>query len=157
MGASFSVSAPFGQYDSSRLINLGTNRWSYKPELGLARPIRSWVLELAAGVTFFADNVDYYGGQVRKQDPLGSYQAHAVYNLSPRSWIAADFTFYSGGASTIGDQAKDDRQGNTRGGLTLSVPCGNQQSLRLAWANGVSTRIGTKFQTFNLGWQYRWF
>ena len=157
MGASFSVSAPLGQYDPSRLINMGTNRWSYKPELGLARPIGACVLELSAGVTFFGDNGEYYGGVVRKQDPLGSYQAHAVYNLSPRSWIAADFTFYSGGATTTGNQAKSDRQNNTRGGLTLSVPCGNTQSLRLAWANGVSTRIGSKFQTVSLGWQYRWF
>jgi hypothetical protein len=156
-GASLGVTAPLGQYDPARLINIGTNRWTIKPEIGLAQPIGAWALELSAGMTWFSDNEEFYGGVVRHQEPLGAYQAHAVYNLSPRSWIAADFTYYNGGATTVGGQAKDDRQGNTRGGLTLSVPCWSQQSLRLAWANGVSTRIGSKFQTFNLGWQYRWF
>jgi len=156
-GASIGFTAPIGQYDPERLINLGTNRWTIKPEIGLAQPIGAWALELSAGMTWFGDNPEFYGGVLRQQDPLGAYQAHAVYNLSPRSWIAADFTFYSGGATTVGGLAKDDRQDNTRGGLTLSVPCGKQQSLRLAWANGVSTRIGSKFQTLSAGWQYRWF
>ena len=34
VGVSLQVSAPLGQYDNTKLLNLGSNRWSFKPELG---------------------------------------------------------------------------------------------------------------------------
>jgi len=157
IGASLTVSAPFGQYDPSKLINLGTNRWAYKPELGLSKPVGDWVIEIYAGVWLFQANQDFYGGNVRTQDPLASYQAHAVYNFRRDAWAAADFTYYDGGSTTVGGQAKNDRQANSRGGLTVSVPCGKAQSLRLTWADGATTRIGSNFQTVGAGWQFRWF
>jgi hypothetical protein len=46
---------------------------------------------------------------------------------------------------------------NTRGGLTLSVPCRKNQSLKLTWAQGVTTRVGSSFQTIGAAWQWYWF
>ena len=157
VGASVTITAPTGQYDGSKLVNLGTNRWSCKPELGFAQPIGNWIFELFAGVWLFETNDDFYGGHVREQDPLASYQTHVVYNFKPNVWAAGDFTYYDGGSTTVDGEFKNDRQSNTRGGLTLSFPCGNSQSLRLTWARGVATRIGSSFQTFGIGWQLRWF
>ena len=34
LGTSLMVYAPTGQYYSDKVINLGTNRWSFKPEIG---------------------------------------------------------------------------------------------------------------------------
>src|SRR6185436_4683799 len=45
LGASLSVVAPTGSYRSSRLVNLGSNRWSFKPELGVSVPAGRWTLE----------------------------------------------------------------------------------------------------------------
>ena len=157
LGASLTVSAPFGQYDPSRLINLGTNRWAFKPELGISQPVGKWAFEFYAGVWFFTDNDDYFGGQVKRQDPLASYQVHVVYTVRPRLWAAVDFTYYSGGASTVNGQSNNDRQDNTRGGLTLSFPMTQNQSMKLTWARGVSTRIGTSFDTIGAAWQLLWF
>jgi hypothetical protein len=36
IGASVRVSMPPGQYDKNRLVNLGTNRWSIRPEMGVS-------------------------------------------------------------------------------------------------------------------------
>ena len=157
LGASLTVSAPFGQYDPSRLINLGTNRWAFKPELGISQPVGKWAFEFYAGVWLFTDNDDYFGGQVKRQDPLASYQVHVVYTVRPRLWAAVDFTYYSGGASTVNGQSNNDRQDNTRGGLTLSFPMTHNQSMKLTWARGVSTRIGTSFDTLGAAWQLLWF
>ncbi|HKW13373.1 MAG TPA: transporter [Candidatus Krumholzibacteria bacterium] len=157
MGASISVSVPIGEYDGTKLINLGTNRWAYKPELGLTQPLlRDWILELYAGVWLYGTNDDFYGGNVRKQDPLATFQTHVVYSINPAAWVAANFTYYHGGSTTVGGLPQNDRQNNTRGGVTLSLPCGKTQSLRLTWAQGVSTRVGSSFQTFGVGWQFRW-
>ena len=39
IGASVQVSAPLGQYDETRLLNIGTNRWSVKPGIAvIGRP-----------------------------------------------------------------------------------------------------------------------
>ena len=45
VGASLQVSAPFGQYDNDRLVNIGTNRWSFKPESGISKALCQWTLE----------------------------------------------------------------------------------------------------------------
>jgi len=158
VGASVSISAPIGEYDGAKLINLGTNRWAFKPELGLTQPVfGDWIVELYAGVWLFENNDDFFGGLVREQDPLATIQTHVVYSINPASWVAANFTYYNGGSTTVGGVSKDDRQNNTRGGITISLPCGKTQSLRLTWAQGVSTRVGSSFQTFGIGWQLRWF
>lgn len=156
LGASAAINVPVGQYDGSKLINLGTNRWSVKPELGLSQPFGDWIVELYAGVSLFQTNRDFYGGQVREQEPLASYQTHIVRTFQRGAWIAADMTYYIGGETSVGGASKNDRQDNTRAGLTLSVPYRKSQSLKLAWANGVSTRVGSSFQTIGLGWQLRW-
>jgi hypothetical protein len=70
IGASVQVSAPVGQYDSSKLVNLGTNRWFIKPDIGISKAYGPLTLELTAGVFFFTNNNDYYGGTTLEQDPL---------------------------------------------------------------------------------------
>jgi hypothetical protein len=157
LGASFVVSAPTGQYDPAHLINLGGNRWAVKTDLGLSVPVRRWVLEISAGVWLFTDNPDFYGGAIREQDPLGSFQTHLGYTFRPRLWLAADATFYTGGRTTVGGVAKADLQQNSRVGLTLALPVGRRQSVKLSWSTGAATRIGGDFNTVALAWQYLWF
>jgi hypothetical protein len=157
LGTSLIVVAPYGEYDSSKLINLGTNRWAFKPELGLSHPHGNWGFEFYAGVWLFTDNNDFFGGQLRKQDPLASLQTHVVYTIRPRLWAALDFTYYSGGSTTVDGLAQDDRQNNSRGGITLSVPLADSQSVKLTWARGVSTRVGSNFDTMGVVWQLLWF
>jgi len=157
VGASLTISAPFGQYDTSKLINIGTNRWEFKPELGFSQSFGNWIFEFDAGVWLFTDNDNYYGGTVRRQDPLLSLQTHIIYNILTHLWVAADFTYYAGGLTTVNGVSSNDRQANTRGGFTLSVPVTQQQSFKFFWSNGVSTRIGTSFQTMGAVWQLVWF
>jgi hypothetical protein len=157
LGASLQVAAPSGQYDPAKLINIGANRWSLKPELGLSHPTGRWTLELYAGAWLFTDNPDFYGGSRREQQPIGTFQAHAGYNFRPRLWLAGDATYYAGGRTTVGGVAKADPQSNSRLGVTLAVPTGKRHSLKVAWATGVTTRVGGDFDTLAVGWQLLWF
>ena len=76
VGVSLSVAPPLGQYDSTKLINLGTNRWSFKPEVGFSRTRGQWVVEGMAGVWLFTDNTEFVGGRTREQDPIVAVQFH---------------------------------------------------------------------------------
>lgn len=157
LGASLTVVAPLGQYDASRLINLGANRWAFKPELGISHPVGHWYLEAYAGVWLFTDNDDYFGGTRLEQEPVASVQAHVSYTFRPRLWIAADATYYQGGQTTLDGIAAANLQENTRVGLTLSIPVAQRQSVKLSWSEGASTRFGEDFTTYGLVWQYMWF
>lgn len=156
VGASLQVSVPLGQYDSSKLINLGTNRWFIKPELGISKAWGPLTLEIAPSVTFYTKNDDFLNGMTREQDPLYSLQGHLVYSFGRGIWGALDSTYYVGGSTEVNGVENDDRQENWRLGATLSVPIGRRHSIKLYGSTGVSTRTGSDFDAIGLVWQYRW-
>ena len=158
LGTSLTVSAPTGEYFASKLINLGTNRWAFKPEFAVSYPIgQRWLLDTYAGVWLFAANNAYYPGAfVRTQRPLGAFQAHLSYNFTPVSWAAFDATYYVGGRTTVDRVENNDRQSNSRVGATLVLPAGRRHSIKLAASRGAIIRYGGDFSTFSVGWQTGW-
>ena len=50
IGLTFRLTAPTGTYQNDKLINIGTNRWSFEPELGVSKALGPWTLEAAAAV-----------------------------------------------------------------------------------------------------------
>jgi hypothetical protein len=157
LGLSFVVAAPSGQYDPSKLINIGSNRWSFKPEMGVSKTLGPWYLELYGGVWFFQDNRNFFGGSVREQDPIGTFQAHVSYAFKPRLWVAADATFYTGGRTTVDGVANADLQSNSRLGVTLALPVGRRSAVKVVWATGFTTRVGADFDSLGVAWQTAWF
>ena len=156
VGVSLMVTVPTGQYDPHRLINIGTNRWSFRPEVGVSKAVGPWTLEAAAGVTFFTDNDEFLGTNVRRQDPLYSVQGHAIYNFSPTLWAALDATYYTGGRTSVNGALNDDLQENSRWGATLAQTLDKHNSIKLYFNSGVSARTGTNFNAVGIAWQYRW-
>jgi hypothetical protein len=155
-GGSLQLGLPVGDYDPSRLVNIGTNRASAKLELGLSKDLTSWFLEISLGETLYEDNGNFYGGRLREQEPITSLQGHAVYRFSSGIWLAVDATRYRGGRTTTGEVQSNDLQSNVRLGLTGSVPINAKQSVKLYASTGVSTRTGTDFDTVGAVWQYAW-
>jgi len=156
VGASLQVSAPAGQYDGSRLVNLGTNRWSFKPELGVSKALGRLTLEGTAAVTLFTDNDDFYQGKSRSQDPLYSFQAHVIYSFRSGVWGALDAIYFTGGRTTVDDELRNDLQQNWRVGATLAFPVNVRNSVKLYGSSGVSARTGNSFDLLGIAWQYRW-
>ncbi|MGW8316584.1 MAG: transporter [Bacteroidales bacterium] len=156
VGASLKVFMPLGQYDPQRLVNIGTNRFMVKPELGVSKTLGPLFLELAASMAFFTVNHDFVDGWERTQDPLGAIQGHAIYNFTRAIWLSLDGTYYWGGRTKTAGVIDNDLQRNTRLGLTFSLPLGIHQSIKLYFSTGVSTRTGSDFDALGLVWQYRW-
>ena len=156
-GVSFTVAPPLGQYFPDKLVNLGANRWSYKPEVGMAHEFRRWTVEGYTGAWFFTANDEFYPGtSVRTQNPVYSVQGHLTYTFKPRLFAALDGTWYTGGESTIDEQPKADLQRNSRLGVTLALPLTARQALKIAYATGATTRIGGDFDTVAVVWQMSW-
>jgi len=154
VGTSISIVVPTGQYDPSRLVNPGSNRWAFKPEIGLSKPRGRWTAEVMGGAWLFAPNENFFGGARREQNPLFSFQGHLIYTLRRRMWLSGDGTYFTGGRTKINGVLNEDRQRNGRVGATFSFPLTQRQSIKLAWAKGVTTRIGGDLNVFVVGWQY---
>ena len=159
LGASLTVIAPTGQYFSNKLINLGTHRWSFRPELGLSYAVsKQWFIDVYAGVWLFTNNHSFYPGtSLRSQNPLFTFQTHISYNINPVMWAAIDFTYYTGGQSSLNDFYKDDRLNNSRVGATFNFPVGTLSAIKIAYSTGAIIRFGANFSTISIAWQMAFF
>lgn len=156
VGASLQVTAPLGQYDNSKLLNLGNNRWSFKPELGVSKAWGQWTLELAPSVTLYTDNTDFNNGRAFSQAPLYALQGHVVYGFASGAWLSFNSLYFAGGRTTVDGVEGNNRQANSRVGLTLALPVDRHHSLKLNASTGTSTRTGSDFNAVGIAWQYRW-
>jgi hypothetical protein len=156
VGASLQIFMPFGQYDPDRLVNIGTNRFTFKPELGISRTVGHLYLEASGGAAFYTINHEFYQGKTRSQHPIGSVQGHVIYTFKRGIWTSLDGTYYWGGSTTVDGVEGNDLQKNTRLGFTFALPLNIHNSLKLYLSTGVSTRTGSDFNAIGLAWQYRW-
>jgi hypothetical protein len=155
IGASFRVVAPWSQYDDSKLVNIGSNNWAFKPQVGISKAIGSWTLEATAAATFYTDNHDFFGGNTLAQAPLYSFQGHLIYAFRSGVWTSADATYFVGGRTTLNGVLNSDLQQNWRLGGTLAFPVDRQNSVKFYASKGVSARTGDSYDLVGVAWQYR--
>jgi hypothetical protein len=156
IGASVQVSAPLGQYDKERLVNLGNNRWYVKPDIGISKAWGNLTMELSSGVFFFTDNNDFYVGRTLEQDPVYTSQLHVTYNFGKGIWGAVSGTYDHGGRTTVDGVENNDLLNNSRMGATLALPVNRNNSLKLYASTSIHTSIGSDFDLLGVIWQYRW-
>jgi hypothetical protein len=164
LGASIKLVPPAGQYDPTKLINLGNNRWSIKPELGYSRRWSHWILDAYGAVWFFTDNHELFsnnkfspGTNTQSETPIGSFEGHLSYDFKPRLWISADGNYWFGGTTSInGVENPVTLQRNSRVGVTASIPVTRHQSIKLSYNNGAYIRYGGNYQNISVAWQYSW-
>jgi hypothetical protein len=156
VGVSLAVTAPGGQYDPQKLVNIGTNRWSIKPEIGFSKAWGPLTAEAAAGVFVFTDNNQPFQGQTLAQTPMYSFQGHLIYNFTQGIWGALDANYYTGGRTTMDNRLADNLQQNWRVGATLAFPITRQHSIKLYGNTGVYSRTGSNYDIVGIAWQYRW-
>jgi hypothetical protein len=156
VGISLVVAPLLGQYDPTKLINLGTNRWSFKPDLGFSQAHGKWVVEAMAGVWLFTKNTDFFGGNTREQDSILATQFHVTYKFRRSMWLAADANYFTGGQTTIGGRQNFDLQRNSRIGATFSTALNRQSAIRMSVSRGAYTTIGANFTAIAVGYSYAW-
>ena len=156
IGASLRVTPPLGQYDNTKLINIGNNRWSFEPQLGISKAWGAWTVEVLPGATFFTDNNDFNKGGTFAQAPIYSVQTHLIHSFHSGIWLALDGTYFTGGRTTVNGVKGDTLQTNTRGGLTLALPVDRSNSVKIYGSTGTSSRTGAEYDAVGIAWQYRW-
>lgn len=164
LGISLRLVPLTGQYDPTKLVNLGANRWALKPELGYSRRWGHWVLDGYGGAWFFTANPEFFSHNqfspstnTQTEDPIASFESHLSYDFKPRLWVSLDGNFWFGGSTSFnGVQGPGTLQRNSRVGITASVPLSRHQSVKFSYNDGAYIRYGGNFQNISMAWQYSW-
>jgi len=164
VGASLRIVAPTGQYDSTKLINWGNNRWAFKPEIGVSRRWGHWIIDGYAGAWFFTTNPAFFSKNQfnprvseQKQSAIVAFEGHLSYDVRPRLWASLDGNFWRGGTTTLdGVENPGTELRNSRVGGTVSIPISRHQSVKFSYNRGAYIKYGGDFQNVSVAWQYSW-
>jgi hypothetical protein len=153
-GISFVTSVPTGRYYDEKMINLGSNRWAFKPEMGVSRRFKNVYAEAYLGTWFYTDNTEYLTNKVLKQKPTVTLQGHASYYFKNQMWVGVNTNWYKVGETTIDGVVSSDLMNDWRVGATYSVPISKMQALRLQFHTGLMSNLGLNYDSVTLAYQY---
>ena len=156
VGASLQVSAPTGQYDDQYILNIGANRWFFKPEIGASMPFGAWELDLSISAKIFTDNNDLQGNKTFAQDPIYNVQSHLIYDFGPGHWISLNGNYFWGGDTFVDGEQTANKEANYRAGITYSKAINSQHSFKLLANKGITTNRGNDSVVYAIAWAYRW-
>jgi hypothetical protein len=156
-GVSIVTSFPTGIYYADKRINIGTNRWGFKPEVGVSKRFKKVYAELYSGIWFYTKNDEFIIDKDLQQEPVFSFQAHGSYFFKNQMWVGININWFSGGKTVIDDVPAGSIINSSRIGATWSVPLSKSQSLKLQFNTGTFKDIGLNYDSINLSYQYVFF
>ena len=156
VGLRFDLVTPLGQYDSTKAINLGSNRWAFHSEIGASKVYGKWTIETAGGMWMYTDNDDFYGGQNLSQKPFFVIKANVIRSVRPGLWWAVGMGYGQGGQTSINGEPRNTKQKNWRITAMVVFPISPTQGLSLTVASGRTFQAGPDFDVVALAYQFAW-
>jgi len=159
LGLSLTVSAPTGDYDANKLLNLGSDRWSFKPEFAVSHPFgmeQKWQCDVYAHAHFFTDNTSYRGKEILRQEALPGLEGHLSYFVTHNAWASVDALYAFRGATVVNGVSQNNAQRNFTLGSTLNVSLNAQNSFEFAFSKAVVHDNGPAYTGFAVKYNYSW-
>jgi hypothetical protein len=157
VGVSLAATMPLGKYCDDCLINIGSNRWSFRPQLGVVHTRGPWSYELSGSAFLFTDNDSFVDNTVLKQKTLYALQAHAIYSFKPGLWASLSTGYGTGGRIKIDQEKTAFEVDNWLWAASFGAPIGKTQSIRLSWLSGrTQNLVGRDSDNLLLSWSMRW-
>lgn len=157
IGAALEVTLPLGDYNETKLINLGGNRMVYRPQLGILHQRGNLQMELTGSVFLFGTNDEFWNGRRLTQDPLWFGQAHVIYSFKRGWWASLSGGFAHGGRSSVDGSRKPDDRRTRYIALTLGAPISLRQSVKITFLTGdTHVFVGDKRNALLFGWSFNW-
>lgn len=152
-GVSLAVTFPFGQYYSDKLLNIGQNRFVFRPQIGMVHNWGLWSYELTTSVFIFTNNNVFFNNQTRRQNPLFAIQTHLIRRFKNRMWASISAGYGAGGESSINEINKNDNRSDILGAASLGFPVFKRQAVKLSYLRTQTFNdIGADTNTFAVGW-----
>jgi hypothetical protein len=159
VGVSVAFTAPTGLYNPDKILNLGSDRWSFKPEIALSHPFgpeQKWQLDAYANGYFYTDNTAYRGREILRQQPLTGLEGHVSYSFNDSLWISSDTRYSFRGATVIDGVAQNNAQQNLIVGSEMNVSINSRHSLLLEFAKAVIHHNSPAVVGLAVKYDYTW-
>jgi hypothetical protein len=156
VGGSVLLVTPTSDYNSVKLLNLGSNRWAVRPEIGVSRGFGKWTLELVAGAWLFGANDNFFGGRKLEQDPLYVAKGHVIYTFRPGFWLGLGIGIGRGGQTDVDGVPRPTEQENVRYALHAAYPINKQHGVSASLTSAKNNGAGTEFNAFSVRYSYAW-
>jgi len=156
VGVSLTTVVPTGAYDDTKLINLGSNRWAFRGEVGASQALGRWVVEATAAFWYYMENDDFFGGSTLAQDPFYTLNVGGIYSLRPGFWLGVGAARGQGGSTTVNGVESDTEQRNWRFTAVCAYPIDRRQGLSVTVGSGESEGAGSDFDQYALAYQFAW-
>ena len=157
VGMALAIHFPTGEYMEERLINLGTNRFTFRPQAGVVHTQGKWSTELTGSAWFYTDNDEYFNGNKLETDPFYVVQGHVWYTFRPGLWTGIGVGYGYGMRSTINGEEKDDRKGTMGWAVSFAYPLSRDWGVKLAYIGRRRFEsTGTDSDTIAFGVSYAW-
>jgi hypothetical protein len=157
VGAGLAVRLPTGDYMDDKLINLGQNRFAFRPQIGVVHNRDKWTTEVTAEVAFYTDNDDFFNGKKLEQEPLLFTQAHLIRRLRPGESLNLSLGYNYGGERTVDGVDKNDRSQNTGWALKYAYPISSQSGINIAYISSrTHETTGSDTETLAFALAFAW-
>jgi hypothetical protein len=159
VGVSLTVTAPTGLYHSNKLLNLGSDRWSFKPEIALSHPFgreQKWEFDAYANAYFFTDNTSYRGVEVLRQEALPGLEGHLSYSFNNNLWASFDTRYSLRGNTLVNDADQGSAQQNFTVGSELNVSLNSHSTFVFEFAKPIVHINGPTYTGFAVKYSYTW-
>jgi hypothetical protein len=157
VGAALSLTLPWGEYYSTRLINLGNNRYVLRAQLGVLHQRGPWQFEVTTTASFYQDNDEFFANSQLEQDPQWFFQGHVIRSFKRGMWASVSSGFSYAGETQINGVPKNNDDRTRYLSLSFGMPINNQQAVKITWVSAdTNVVIGSSSDTLALGWTFNW-
>lgn len=159
VGMSLTITAPTGQYDFNKLLNLGSDRWSFRPELALSHPFgpeQKWLAEAYVSSYFFTDNTSFHGKEILRQQPLPGLEGHISYSFIDSLWASLDTRYSFRGTTFVNGVNQNDAQQNFGLGAEMNVSLNARNTLVFVFEKSLVHQNGPALSGFAVKYNYTW-
>ncbi|HXY03675.1 MAG TPA: transporter [Terriglobales bacterium] len=158
-GVSLTITAPTGSYHPNKILNLGSSRWSFKPEIALSHPFgpeQKWEFDAYANAYFYTDNISYHGRQILGQQPLAGLEGHISYSFNDSIWASLDTRYSFRGTTFLNGVTQNNAQENFVLGSELNLSLNSRNSLVIEFAKALVHHNGPAIVGFTVKYDYTW-
>jgi hypothetical protein len=159
LGVSLTITAPTGVYNADSLLNLGSHRWSFTPEIALSHPFgpeQEWEFDAYANADFYTDNSAYLGTKILRQQGLPGLEGHISHSFTKSLWASVDMRYSFGGHTFINGVHQNNEQQNFILGSEVNVSLNRQNLLVFQIVKALVHQNGPAYTGFAVKYSYSW-
>ncbi len=157
VGIALAMRLPTGQYRNDKLINLGTNRFTFRIQLGVVHRRNKWSFEVTGAAWFYTDNNKFFNGNKLEQKPLWSIQGHIIHTFRPGLWAGAGIGYGFGSGATVNGIEKNDRREDVVWSLSFGYALTRRLGIKVAYiGRRTQVPVGLDADTISLSFTTNW-